>query len=190
MPILFVRHASRVLAVALLLASVACEPTRDAPPLTIEGFAAALSGGRTDPVCRNRGPRGEYLGPIPGAEHCEWPTVTRGAEYSTVTATRDSLNGWTSITVNRLFVDTARVTVFLDSLDSEFTAAGHAAHLCKGGGRQWQTKGLVVQSTPPFAAPTGGHSLMLFAVESPAAIPRLLCPDAPPPPIARFGRSS
>ncbi len=170
----------RTLMLLLVSALLACEPKQEATPLTAVGLAAALSGGRTDPVCRNRGPRGEYLGPVPGAEHCQWPTVTRGAEFSTVTATRDSILGWTSLTYERVFSDTARVRVALDSLDDAFTAQGLVAHRCVGGGLRWYSPSLVVQTMPAMPRPAGGHVMMLYASGLPAAIPSLFCPDAPP----------
>ena len=172
------RSLLRALASLLVLTTFACSSKPETPSLTAETLAAALSGGRSDPVCRNRGPRGEYLGPIPGAEHCQWPTVTRGAEFSTASAARDSVNGWTTITLERVFSDTARASVFIDSLNAAFVNVGLLPHRCATGGHRWQADGLVVQTVPTSPRPAGGHLLMLFAA---AAIPSLLCPDAPPP---------
>lgn len=159
---------------------VGCSKQAESPRLSVAYIAASWSGGRTDPVCSNRGPRGEYLGRTPGAEHCQWPTVTRGTEFGTVSATRDSINGWTSITWERVFKDTAGVTTMLDSLDRAFVAAGLLAHRCVGGGRRWQAPGLAVQSMPPVQRPAGGVLVSVIAVENAVAIPSLFCPDAPP----------
>lgn len=177
-------HPLRLLATASLFAVLACgEAKPEAAPVTAESLAASLSGGRTDPVCRSRGPRGEYLGPVPGAQFCQWPTVTRGAEFSTVTARRDSVLGWGSLTMERLFTDTARATVFLDSLHGAFVAAGLLPHRCSTGGRRWQADGIVIQTMPPVARSSGGYVLNLYAAGLPGAIPSLYCPDAPPPPL-------
>lgn len=175
------RHTAHVLSAASLLIALACDkPKPDLAPLTPEGLAASLSGGRTDPVCRSRGPRGEYLGPIPGAQHCQWPTVTRGAEFSTVTATRDSVLGWTSLRMERAFSDTLRAAAFLDSLHGSFVDRGLLAHRCSTGGRRWQSEAITIQTMPPVAQPSGRYVLSLMATGLPGAIPALSCPDAPP----------
>ena len=162
-----------------LLMSTACGAAPDTPPSSAEALAAAWSGGRTDPVCRSRGPRGEYLGPIPGAEYCQWPTVARGSEFGTVSATRDSLNGWGLVTWERVVTDTLAVRRVLDSLDAVFSAAPFVSYACPEGARRWQAPGLVVQSAPAAARATGGQVLLIFAVASTESVPVLLCPDAP-----------
>ena len=175
------RRAHRFILVSFVV--LACDSASESTvPLSAGRLASAWSGGRADPVCSSRGPRGEYLGPIPGAEHCQWPTVARGSEFGTVTATRDSVNGWTSITWERVLSDTARVRLVLDSLDTELGQAGLVAYRCVGGGRRWQAPGLVVQSTPAIARLAGGVIVLFAVVPDAAAIPQLLCPDAPPAP--------
>lgn len=178
---LCVSHLLRHLRATLFpLALLACgDGPAPVPPSVLE-LASAWSGGRSDPVCGNRGPRGEYLGPLPGAEHCQWPTVTRGREFGTVFATRDSANGWTGVTWERVFVDTARVQVMLDSLDASFVASGLFAHRCSTGGRRWQAPGLVVQTMPPTPRPAGGFVVSVIVTKWEAAVPTLFCPDAPP----------
>lgn len=181
MPSFLRRLRATLLPLALAsIALIACADRPAAVPVGVLELASAWSGGRSDPVCRNRGPRGEYLGPLPGAEHCQWPTVTRGREFSTVFATRDSANGWTSVTWERVFVDTARALVMLDSLDASFVASGLHAHRCSTGGRRWQARGLVVQSMPPTPRPAGGFLVSVIVAKWAEAVPTLFCPDAPP----------
>jgi hypothetical protein len=172
----------RPLALLLLAATAACSSKPDpvAALPTVPELGAAWSGGRTDPVCNNRGPRGEYLGPTPGAQHCQWPTPVRGAEFSTVSATRDSVLGWTTLTWERVFTDTSRVRILLDSLDGAFAELGVTPHRCAIGTRRWQAPGLVVQSAFPMPRPTGGVTLHIYAATIPVTIPSMLCPDAPP----------
>lgn len=168
---------------ALLLTLSACGGAGDPTPLTLEGLATSWSGGRSDPTCQPRGPRGEYLGVLPGIRHCQWPTVTRDSEFGTVTAIRDSLRGLSNITWERVLADTMRVAALIDSLERRFTRAGLSSHRCSTGGMRWQSDELIVQSVPAIARPAGGQLVMIFATTMPAAIPRLLCPDAPPLPV-------
>lgn len=184
-----VHRSTLVPLVVIGLLAVACEaPSTPSTPPTVAALAAGWSAGRSDPRCGDRGPRGEYLGPIPGAEHCQWPTVSRGREFGTVFATRDSINGWTSLTWERVLADTSRVRTVLDSLETEFLRAGLSAHACAGGGRRWQAPGLVVQTSAATVRAAGGIVVLVFVAAQAASIPTLLCPDAPPlqdPPDAR-----
>ena len=102
------RALMRGSAVLLLAIVVSCDaPSTQLPPQTLPELAAAWSGGRSDPVCQNRGPNGEYLGTSPGAQYCQWPTVARGPEWGTVGGHRDSIAGLGLITWERSFRDSS-----------------------------------------------------------------------------------
>lgn len=164
----------------LPIALLACGGGEPAPPTTMSlgEIAAAWSGGRAAPICRTRGPRGEYLGPLPGAEHCEWPTVVRGEHRGTVTGFQDALTGLTLIMWERTVPDAAAATALADSLGAVFTAWGLEAYACPDGGRRWQRPRLGVQLTP--APPTGaGARVMVTATTIPSALHEVTCRGAP-----------
>lgn len=149
------------------------------PQLSLEEIAAAWSGGRADPTCRPQGPRGEYLGPIPGAEHCQWPTVVRGKQFGTVTGNRDAIMGLGLITWERTVSDAAAVEALADSLAGVFTAWGLAEYPCPDGGRRWQRSRLGVQFTPVPPDASGRTRVMVSATSLPSSLPALTCPGAP-----------
>ena len=181
---------SIVLAVSLCAAS-ACGRVEETPAVpTLEQLAAAWSGGRSDPTCRSSGPGGEYAGPIRGAEHCEWPAVSRGAHSGTVTGTRDSLGVLRSLTWQRSVPDSATAAQLVDSLARALSAAGLTSHPCRGGGRRWQRTGLGVQFMPVAVENDGSRRVMVFATPLPEALPALLCPGAATAPSPDAGRPS
>lgn len=113
----------------VLAATLACSEKSEPPaqaPLTLEDIAAAWSGGRTDAACRPHGPRGEYL--VPGDEHCQWPTVSRGAQWSTVSGSRGSVLGLSSLTWERTVPDVAAALQLADSLGAALTERGLTAY--------------------------------------------------------------
>lgn len=183
------RLAEAFLAI-LLTAGAACrERVEKVEPPALEEIAAAWSGGRSDPTCRASGPGAEYAGPIRGAEHCEWPAVSRGAHSGTVTGTRDSLGGLRSLTWQRSVPDSATAAQLVDSLGRALAAVGLTTSPCRGGGRRWQRSGLGVQFMPVAVESSGRRRVMIFATTLPDALPDLLCPGAPtvspPPPDPR-----
>jgi hypothetical protein len=175
------RSLGITLLAAAVLTAFGCAERVDAPPFSVLELASAWSGGRAEPICSNRGPRGEYLGTTPGAQLCRWPELTRGTEFSSVTATRDSVLGWSSIQWERITRDSATAAGVLDSLDRVFTRAGFRTVPCPFGARQWRTEGMVVQTMPIMPRPTGRMSLSIWVVPSPAAIPSLICPPITSP---------
>lgn len=178
----------------LLAAGAACgeRAVDDAPP-TLGEIAAAWSGGRSGPTCRATGPGGAQMGPVRGAEHCEWPTISRGGHSATVTGTRDSLGVLQSLTWQRSVPDSTTAAQLVDSLGLALTAAGLTSYPCQGGGRRWQRAGLGVQFMPVATEGDGRRRVMVFATPVPEALPALLCPGAPasplPPPV-RGGSAS
>jgi hypothetical protein len=172
----------RRLALALVMVGVTACGTRETAPqpeMTLEEIAAAWSGGRADPTCRSSGPRGEYLGPVPGAEHCQWPTVTRGAEWGTVTGLRDAVMGLTSLTWERSVPDTSAAARLADSLGTALTRHGLTAYLCPEGGHRWQQPGLGVQYVLGPLGADGRVRVTVFATTLTESLPELLCPGAP-----------
>ena len=172
----------RGIVVAIVATMVSgCEDQADVTPAvpTLEQLAAAWSGGRADATCRSSGSAGEYAGPMRGAEHCEWPTVSRGAHAGTVTGTRDSLGVLRSLTWQRSVPDSATAAQLVDSLGVALAAAGLTSYSCRGGGRRWQRAGLGVQFMPVAVESSGRRRLMVFATPMPEALPALLCPGAP-----------
>lgn len=176
-----------ILAILAILgtAPAACgERVVDAAAPSLEEIAAAWSGGRSDPTCRATGPGGKQMGPVRGAEHCEWPTVSRGGHSGAVTGTRDSLGVLTSLTWQRSVPDSAAAAQLVDSLARALAAAGLTSYSCRGGGRRWQRIGLGVQFMPVATEANGRRRVMVFATPVPEALPALLCPGAPASPPA------
>lgn len=175
---------SAVASTLLPIAALACGGGEPAPssPLTLGEIAAAWSGGRTDPTCRTHGPRGEHLGPLPGAEHCEWPTVVRGGHRGTVTGFQDALAGLTMITWERTIPDSTAASVLVDSLDAAFTAWGLQAYDCPDGGRRWQQPTLGIQLSP-VPSTAAGMRMMVVATTIPSALHEVTCRGAPTLPL-------
>ena len=172
----------RLFALALALAAgVACSASEPSSqqPLALEELASGWSGGRADPTCRTTGPRGEYLGGTPGAEHCQWPTVVVGEQRSTVTGSRDAITGLGMLMWERTLRDRDAAERFADSLGSAFTRQGLTEYECPDDGRRWQRPDLGVQLTPVPVGTDGQLKVLVVATSRPAALPELLCPGAP-----------
>ena len=138
-----VRTTSCVLVASMVMAGGCEDATRHAP-LNVDSLAAGWSGGRTDPVCQIRGPRGEFLGTEPGAEYCQWPTLVQGRIWGTVGAYRDSANGYSHMLWERTFAtDTARARV-IDSLSRQFRARGLQERPCGDRGYRWESRNFIV----------------------------------------------
>ena len=150
--------------------------TQAAP--TLEALAAAWSAGRAEPQCQPRGPRGEYLGPAPGAAYCQWPTVARNLGVGMVSGHRDAVTGLGEITWDRMLPDTAAVTRLADSLGGALTARGLHGRVCPGGGRRWEAAALGVQFLRVRSRPDVGPRVLVFATTVPSALPDLNCPRA------------
>jgi hypothetical protein len=165
------------------------DPAADAPR-TLEELAAAWSGGRTDPTCQPHGPRGEDLGPLPGSEYCQWPTVVRGRQSSTVSGMRNALSGsLVSLTWERAVPDSAAVARLRDSLGTAFRAWGLAEHPCRSGGRRWQTATFGAEFAAGVRGRDGRLRVLVFATTLPAALTPVTCPGAPTLPPAMPRRS-
>lgn len=191
-----IRSATRVLTRALacalcsaLLTGCTAEPSPDFAQTSLETLAAAWSAHRGDPICSDRGPRGEYLGPMPGAQFCQWPIVRRADLWSRVTGTQDGALGLTLITWERVTRDSAQLLAVTDSLERAFTAAGLRAYVCPGNGRRWQRAGLGVQLSALPPDQMQRPRLTVVATTMPAAIPRMFCPDAPELPSGGLRRT-
>lgn len=168
----------------LLPTMLACGEREAAPTqLTLEALAAEWSGGRHDPTCRNRGPRGEYLGSSPGAEYCQWPTVSRGAYWGTVSGSRDSLFGLTALTWERVVADSAAAATLADSLGVALIEHGLVAYTCPNAGHRWQTPGFGVQFDYYPAAAAGRPKVLVFATVIPSGLADLTCPGVPTLPL-------
>jgi hypothetical protein len=173
---------SRLMIVAAVVAAAGCA---DRPPAGVEqkallDLAIDWSGGRSDPSCSKRGPAGEYLGTLPGAEHCQWPTVVRGSQWSRVGVHRDSLVGPTLLTWERLTSGDAAARALADSLGRAFVEQGYVERLCPGGlGRQWDGDGLVARFSRYPPRPDGSLMVTVFVTRVRSALPTLDCPLAP-----------
>lgn len=152
------------------------------PPLTLESLAVGWSGGRTDPTCQSRGPRGEHLGVVPGAQYCQWPTVARGPERGTVGAHRDSVIGYSLLAWERVFGSEASLAQLADSLSEAFRARGMRERPCVLGGRRWESETLGVELMRSRSHP--GVVAMIVATTLPKAMSQLTCPATPPPGVA------
>jgi hypothetical protein len=148
--------------VASVLMVGACADAERRAPLSVESLAAGWSGGRTDPVCQIRGPRGEFLGTEPGAEYCQWPTLVQGRIWGTVGAYRDSANGYKYMRWERVFMtDTARARV-IDSLSQEFRARGLQERPCGDRGHRWESRDFTIELTR-VTRPDGSLMVSVFA---------------------------
>jgi len=148
--------------------------------MTIESLAAAWSLDHVAPKCRNRGPRGEYLGTLPGAEYCQWPTITRDEEWGVVGAHRDSVNGYSHMTWDRVFRTEASRSEFIDSLDQALHKRGLSSQPCRDGARRWTSERFAIEMSPITGVP-GPPKVLVFATPHPEALPDLMCRRAPRP---------
>ena len=112
---------------------------------TLEELAAGWSGGRTDPTCSDRGPRGEYLGHVPGTKYCQWPTVIQGARWSRVGGERTPGSGFGMITWERKVAARAEVAALVDSLRQALLDRGLHEHGCPDGSPRWDDERIGVQ---------------------------------------------
>ena len=152
--------------IAFLLLTGSCRDPEHLTPLTIDSLAAAWSGGRTDPTCQNRGPRGEFLGTEPGAEYCQWPTLVQGRVWGTVGAYRDHVNGDLHMLWERVFLtDTARSRV-VDSLSRSLRAHGLEERPCRDRGYRWES-GTFTVDLSRHARPDGSLMLTVFVAPGP-----------------------
>jgi hypothetical protein len=161
----------------VLLAGCGEAATRQAP-VTLEELAAGWSGGRTDPTCQNRGPRGEYLGDIPGREYCQWPTVARGAEWGTVGGHRTRTTGLSDIVWERRVRGEEAISRLADSLSKALVAQGLLERPCREGARRWEGGSLAVELN---RSPRPGDSLstiIVFASTIPGALSDIFCAPA------------
>lgn len=149
---------------------------------TLRELATAWSGGRTRPRCQNRGPRGEYLGPM-GGQYCVWSTPAEVATRGEVAAYETAAGRLTLLEWSRPAVDGADADRFSDSLGSALTARGVVARACPSREapaghlelRAWEAESLSIhlsRITPPRGAP----SLTVVATDMPGAMPDVLCP--------------
>jgi hypothetical protein len=168
-----------------ILAALLTQSCRDAPavraPQTLQELAEAWSGGRTDPTCQTRGPHGEYLGALPGATYCQWPTVARGSEWSIVGGHRNSVLGLTDIVWERRVRRHDSAVTLADSLGKELRSQGLREQLCARGGRRWETATLGILLTVYPARSDGAVIVTVFATTMPRALPRVDCPATTTP---------
>jgi hypothetical protein len=159
-------------------------------PADLVALAAAWSGGRTDPTCQPRGPRGEYLGGRPGAEYCQWPTVVRGRQSGTVSGTQNEISGLRMIMWERAVPDSATAARLRDSLSATLTAQGLAEYPCPAGGRRWLRDDFAVEFLPGRRRADGRLHLGVVATTIPGALVPALCPAAPQEPAPVPGGSA
>ncbi len=146
--------------------------------LTPQHLAEAWTGVRT-PQCQPKR-MNDWLVPVP-AEDC----VGRGRTPATwadaeVTGTR--LVGDRVVLVHwaRLVADSSAAIAVRDSVHRALTAKGASAHECKWGARRWLAPNLAVLATVGGPDPAKrGPSVLIQALDDPAAVPRIMCPDAP-----------
>ena len=173
----------RALSASLVALSSACTTTDtvSAEPMSLAALARAWSANSSDTSCRTTGPRGEYLGA--GGSYCQWPTISRGAEFGIVGATREFGVDFELLTWERSFRDSTRAFRLADSLTTEFTRQGLSAYECPGKARRWQAPGLGVHLT---LLPSRNDNLVHVLIQAtimPAALPAFLCPSAPTLPV-------
>ena len=131
--------------VALLLLLLACGDVRPSKPQpSLEQLASGWSGGRSDPKCQDKGPRGEYLDKILNQEYCQWPTLIQGDLYGVVGGYKYP-DAYGYVLWERFVKNEGVVTYVLDSLQKEFRAAGFREWKCDGGGTLWQGDSIDVQ---------------------------------------------
>lgn len=139
------RLASALLITALIMGCGRGERARSLPTPTLEELAAGWSGGRTDPTCSDRGPRGEYLGHLPGTKYCQWPTLIQGARWSRVGGERMPRFGFGMITWERKILARSEVTALVDSLRQELLDRGLHEHQCPDGWPRWDNARLALK---------------------------------------------
>jgi len=171
----------------VVIASCRRSEARVSPPVGLVELAAAWSGGRTDPTCQPRGPRGEYLGGLPGVEYCQWPTVVRGRQSGTVSGTQDEISGLRMIMWERAVPDSATAAKLRDSLSATLKAQGLVEYPCPAGGRRWLRDDFAVEFLPGRTRADGRLHLGVVATTLPTTLVPALCPAAPQVPAPTRG---
>jgi len=152
---------------------------------TLRQLATAWSGGRTQPRCQDRGPKGEYLGPL-GEKYCVWTTAGSTPGNDEVTAHTTSSGRLLFIQWNRATTGAADADRLVDSLRTALSSHGLVVRDCPSGevpaGHlelvEWDAPTLLIQLsriTPPGGTPR----LMTLATDEPKAVPDVLCPHDP-----------
>lgn len=147
---------------------------------TLRQLAVAWSGGRTKPRCQDRGPNGEYLGPM-GNHYCVWSSATSAAGEvgaHTTAKGRPTLLQW-----NRPTAGAPDADRLVDSLRKELASHGLVARECPSGESpaghielvEWDAPTLLIQLSR--ITPSGGTPrLMVMATDMPQAVPDFMCP--------------
>lgn len=167
-------------------------PAESNPHFALDSIAARWSGSRARPVCQSHGPRGEYLGPIPGSVSCRWAMA--GAAQGEIIGQRNAMFGLGMITWQRTLPDSTFVARLADSLGVALRAAGMSEYPCRFGGRRWLGPQLGIELAPAPPRKNEPQRIAVFATRIPAALPSFSCPSAPhlspprpPAPHARRG---
>lgn len=165
------------LALIIAMGLTACDA---APRGPLADLAAEWTGGTAIPVCRDAGPHGEPLGPVPGSEYCEWmatDSLTRG-----IVSGRRFQRRLASVTWAPVVNDSADVTRVLATLNASMARRGLVGRSCEnralvaGGvhGTRWETAMLAVQLSV-LTLPTGEMRLIVVAVDVPSVMTQMIC---------------
>jgi hypothetical protein len=157
---------------------------------SLHEMASEWSGGRTDPVCKNRGPRGELLPRMRGAEYCQWPTLSSGDNWGVVGGHRDSLTGLREITWERRVQSGGVVNFLMDSLSKEFRKQGFVESTCDDGGRAWRSEKTSVVFVRGASVHSGPRTVTISAYSPPPLglrAPFHRCGNTPAPPTGGSG---
>lgn len=147
---------------------------------TLRQLAVAWSGGRTKPRCQDRGPNGEYLGPM-GEQYCVWSSATSAA--GEVAAHSTARGQPTLLQWNRTTSGVADAHRLVDSLRKELASHGLVARKCPSGDSpaghielvEFDAPTLLIQLSR-ITPPNGTPRLMALATDMPQAVPDFMCP--------------
>jgi hypothetical protein len=179
------RLALSILALAFAVACRGGERADDASmksgqPPTLRQLAMAWSGGQTRPQCQDRGPNGEYLGPM-REQYCVWSTSAAAA--GEVSARTTASGRLTLLQWNRQTAGESDADRVVDSLRTALVSHGLVARDCPSGEvpaghlqvLEWAAPTLLIQLSR-ISPPNGAPRLMVLATDLPKAVPDIMCP--------------
>jgi hypothetical protein len=166
-----------VLAALLVTSLVACDTSPRGP---LADLASEWTGGAAVVRCLTTGPHGEYLGPVPGTELCEWinadtiaPPLVTGMRFQRRLA---------SITWSPSGRDSASAAQNVALVQKAMRERGLVARPCTNAaltamgvqGTRWESATLAVQLSHA-RMPTGEERVVVLAYDAPGAIATQLC---------------
>lgn len=156
---------------------VACDTSPRGP---LADLAVEWSGGSANVRCKDTGPRGENIGPIPGTEYCEWvrPDAPGAAPVIGMRYQR-RLASLTWSPTARDSAGTARDVALLAASMQKRGLVGfpcnNAARVAAGvQGVRWANRSIAVQLSR-LAFPSGEERIVVFAIDAPDATPPEFC---------------